>query len=281
MAKSYKYTMKMSLSVLNHLGLNLYSNVPAVLSEVVANSWDADAEKVEINIDVDNDKIEIIDDGNGMDLNDINDKYLNVGYQKRDSEGVYTPRLKRHVMGRKGIGKLSLFSIANRVEIHSVKGRQKNGFLMTVPQIKKQIGSSKEYHPDEVAENKIVIKKGTKIILSDLKRKISLSEVALRKRLARRFSVIGDKNKFQVAINGTPVTIADRDFFKSIQFLWTIGDAGKEFTSECTNLKETAHFEGNVDESNKYEISGWIREMHQIAGKVGESVSSSRPQSSR
>ena len=40
------YKMTISLNVLSHLGINLYSNIPAVLSEVVANSWDADAEVV-------------------------------------------------------------------------------------------------------------------------------------------------------------------------------------------------------------------------------------------
>ncbi len=45
------YEMRLSLSVLDHLGLNLYSNIPAVISEVVANSWDADATEVSIDID--------------------------------------------------------------------------------------------------------------------------------------------------------------------------------------------------------------------------------------
>ena len=43
-----KYQMTINLNVLNHLGINLYSNIPAVLSEVVANSWDADATNVDI-----------------------------------------------------------------------------------------------------------------------------------------------------------------------------------------------------------------------------------------
>jgi DNA mismatch repair ATPase MutL len=59
--------MSLSLNVLNHLGLNLYSNVPAVLSEAVANAWDADAEHVDVQIDPEEDKIEIVDDGHGMD----------------------------------------------------------------------------------------------------------------------------------------------------------------------------------------------------------------------
>lgn len=37
------YRMTISRNVLNHLGLNLYSNTPAVLAEVIANAWDADA----------------------------------------------------------------------------------------------------------------------------------------------------------------------------------------------------------------------------------------------
>ena len=52
-----KYTLKIDLNVLNHLGLNLYSNVPAVLSELIANAWDADS--TEVKIIVSNDKSEI------------------------------------------------------------------------------------------------------------------------------------------------------------------------------------------------------------------------------
>ena len=39
---SKEYTLDIDLNVLNHLGLNLYSNVPAVLAELIANAWDAD-----------------------------------------------------------------------------------------------------------------------------------------------------------------------------------------------------------------------------------------------
>ena len=66
------YHMTLSLNLLNHLGINLYSNVPAVLSETVANAWDADAESVDIVIDKQAGSIVIMDDGHGMDLADIN-----------------------------------------------------------------------------------------------------------------------------------------------------------------------------------------------------------------
>lgn len=101
------YVMRLDLHVLDHLGLNLYSNTPAVISEAVANSWDADAEQVEIEIDTHNQVIRITDDGCGMTKEEVNEKYLRVGYRRRE-EATTTPTHNRHVMGRKGIGKLSL-----------------------------------------------------------------------------------------------------------------------------------------------------------------------------
>ena len=97
----HKFTMSLSLNVLNHLGINLYSNVPAVLSEIVANSWDADAENVTIAIS--SDEIIIDDNGCGMTVSDINSHFLKVGYQKREDESS-TTKIKRRNKSRKGKG---------------------------------------------------------------------------------------------------------------------------------------------------------------------------------
>ena len=107
MTAEHKYEMTISLQIVEHLGLNLYSNTSAVISEAVANAWDADAKTVEITLE--KDCITIKDDGCGMDTDDINNKYLTVGYQKRHLVPI-TPMLNRKVMGRKGIGKLRLSS---------------------------------------------------------------------------------------------------------------------------------------------------------------------------
>ena len=123
MSEHSKYQMNISNTVLYHLGINLYSNVPAVLSEVVANSWDADATNVYIKIE--KDRITIADDGHGMKLKDINEKYLLVGYPRRIHNEAVTDRYKRKVMGRKGIGKLSLFSIAETVTVETFKKGKK------------------------------------------------------------------------------------------------------------------------------------------------------------
>ena len=87
-----RYVMRISLNVLNHMGLYLYSNIPAVLAEAIANAWDADATEVHVDLDTEAKRISVRDNGVGMDLEDINDKFLYVGYRKRTTTGFLTPK---------------------------------------------------------------------------------------------------------------------------------------------------------------------------------------------
>ncbi|HLP27733.1 MAG TPA: ATP-binding protein, partial [Candidatus Didemnitutus sp.] len=85
------YKMTIDLTVLDHLGINLYSNISAVMTEVVANAWDADANNVSIkftNHSQSGGSIEITDDGIGMTIQDMNEKYLKVGYRRRELDTV-------------------------------------------------------------------------------------------------------------------------------------------------------------------------------------------------
>ena len=97
-----RYVMRMSLNVLNHMGLHLYSNTPAVLAEAIANAWDADAAEVHVEIDSGAKTISVKDNGVGMNLDDVNDKFLYVGHQKRHgSDDSRTPR-RQEAYGTEG-----------------------------------------------------------------------------------------------------------------------------------------------------------------------------------
>ena len=258
---NHTYRMTLSLNVLEHLGLGLYSNVPAVLSEVVANAWDADAEMVKIRIDRDRGEITIIDDGHGMSVDDANKKYLYVGYKRRDQDGSRTPRFNRPVMGRKGIGKLSLFSIANNIEIHSAKGEDTHGFILNAAAIEKKIkgGMEEQYHPQVVPSSSIQIQKGTKIILTDVKRRLDRSSTALRRKLARRFSIIGPDHQFHVILDGHAISPEDRGYEDKIQYIWTFGERG---AAAGAKAKNQVHIEARQPEvevgGRSFEIGGWI-----------------------
>ena len=112
------FTFDISLSVLNHLGRNLYRNIITILGEAISNSWDADANNVWINIDKNNNSMEIIDDGMGMTYEDFQNKFLKIGYSKRKNNNYKTER-GRPFIGRKGIGKLALLSCAQKIHVAS------------------------------------------------------------------------------------------------------------------------------------------------------------------
>ncbi len=249
------YELTIDLNVLDHLGINLYSNVAAVLTEAVANAWDADAGRVEIRFDKTNDSISIADDGVGMSVQDVNDKYLKVGYRRRESGEAKTPK-GRDVMGRKGLGKLSLFSIAETVEVTSCKDGKPHGFRMSIPEIKKAIDAGESgYSPEPLEKMDLFsLPKGTEIILKGLhKKRLGVTAEALRKKLARRFSVIGGE-EFKVFVDGREVTSADRDDFQAVEFLWSIGATVKG----AHILEETSLDEKLEGWPTGWKVKGWI-----------------------
>lgn len=264
-----QYTMTISLNVLNHLGLNLYSNVPAVLSEVVANSYDADATRVDIALDPTAGRVVIEDDGHGMTRQEVNDRFLNVGYRRREEGEASTPTYGRAVMGRKGIGKLSLFSIANSVEVHTVKEGERSAFRMSVPAIRAALqgevaGHGSQYHPEVLDDALADMEHGTRIILSDLKKGIGGAGPALRTRLARRFSILGAEHHFQLFIGGREVTVADRDYFHKLQYLWTYEDdaTATEIVARATSQE--------YEEKRGIQTLGAVRDVEAVAGNGGQ-----------
>jgi hypothetical protein len=258
MTVSPTYRMKLDLNVLNHLGFNLYSNVAAVLSEAVANAWDADSPMVSITIDTTGGLIEITDTGSGMTVVDANQRFLNVGYNKRRSEGTQSPG-GRVLMGRKGIGKLSLFSVAGSVTVTSMKDGGLHGFKLSVPAIEEAIANNQEYYPESVLPGDLpALSCGTMIRLSDLRKRATAHTVsALRKRIARRFSVFGPE--FQVKVNGVAVSVADRDDLSKAQFLWEFGTAAALPASETSHVARRATLDSVVHvDGRDHSVRGWI-----------------------
>ena len=272
MVNDKTYRMTLDLNVLNHLGIKLYSNVAAVLSEAVANAWDADASTV--SVEFSSDEIVITDNGYGMDVNTANNRYLKVGYDKRGLEGDRSPK-GRLLMGRKGIGKLSLFSIADAVEVQSVKNSDKHGFRMVASDIRKAIEKGEDYHPTPVKLENIAISAGTKIILTQLKKsRVSRTAAALRKRLARRFTII-DTPEFRVSIDNSPVTMGDRDELGMLQFLWEIGNKTKIDTAVYGSLKRHVEIDATIENAPLWTMRGWlgaVEEPKQLRSQDGANL---------
>ena len=108
-----------SYYALKLLGKNLYSNPWSAISELVANGLDAQATSVKLFINMsqkEHSTIEILDNGSGMSYEDLANKYVFMGKNKRDD---LPNELKNTVMGRKGIGKLAALFLSKKYCFYS------------------------------------------------------------------------------------------------------------------------------------------------------------------
>jgi len=261
------YKMGIGLSVVPYIGPDLYSNVPAVISELIANAWDSGATQVAIDIDLKKDIITIEDNGNGMSTSDLNNKYLRIGYKKRsEKSSIFNVNGKqRHVMGRKGIGKLAPFALAEELEIQSANGKDKKvGCIIKWVEFKKAIDEDKTvFTPTPIATSKITIKKGTGLTLKLIRddKKEGLKDITmLRKRIARRFTVIYPEFDFDVKIDGKSITDKDRPYLGKMEFVWGTEDIQQNISAKCPNLVRPPITVHNkiIIENKEYEISGWL-----------------------
>ncbi|HHQ4752266.1 TPA: hypothetical protein ACSP4D_001301, partial [Aeromonas veronii] len=132
-------------------------------------------------------------------------------------------------------------------------------FKINVNELKEAIKrGGKPYEAKRIAPD-FSGEKGTKIILSDLTKSINRTESYLRKRLARRFSIISSNDKFDIVLNQEPITLADRDYLKYVQFLWEFGQSNPKVKAACNNATKHEVIDSLVDyDGKKYHVNGYI-----------------------
>lgn len=96
-----------------------YTSTERALKELVDNAWDADAENVWITLPppMTTDPIIIRDDGSGMTEREVRQEYLFIANDRSSRKGTLTPRRRRQVKGRKGVGKFAGLSAAAVMEL--------------------------------------------------------------------------------------------------------------------------------------------------------------------
>lgn len=103
--------------LLRELGERLVGRQYIALAELIKNSFDADATRVEIRIS--DDSIEVSDDGHGMTVNDFKSRWMRVGSTHKVRDKI-SPVLKRSLTGSKGVGRLAVQFLASELELISV-----------------------------------------------------------------------------------------------------------------------------------------------------------------
>ena len=265
-----RYTMRIERKIVDKLGLKLYDKIAAVVAEIVANSYDADAELVTVHVPLGKAlavrkkgkveqkgyEIKIKDDGHGMTPDEANDFYLKVGKDRREDpkQGDKSRLKKRKVMGRKGIGKLAPFGVCGTIEIRSAGGEKTaKGFRVTHFEldydkiIEETSEVDPEYHPTPLQDDGSWDQKsGTTITLKNFLIKIVPDKEAFNRQLGYRFGLTLPDFKIKVA--DTKEEDPEGEFF-----------LGKE---DIVLMKGTKIDVDNIlvvtEEGDEYPVRGWV-----------------------
>lgn len=121
---------KISSALKNLIGKELITDKYVAIFELVKNAYDAGATEAKITFVANEEghctKIIIVDDGCGMDADDLQDKWLFVGYSEknqRNSNHDYRDHLgkRRNMAGAKGVGRFSCDRLGQKLRLVSRK----------------------------------------------------------------------------------------------------------------------------------------------------------------
>ena len=135
----------------------MYSRLPNAVAELVANSYDADAAHVDVVVDTAGTQSVLVrDDGHGMSPDDLAGKYLRIGRNRRVDDSGFSESRRRRVAGRKGLGKLALFGIGNRITIRTKRLGAPSWTVVTMDWDDLQKATGGDYYPDQSSQSATV-----------------------------------------------------------------------------------------------------------------------------
>lgn len=136
------------------IGRDLVTNEFVAIFELVKNSFDAGATCVDIEFDPEKSTITIIDDGSGMSLSDIREKWLFVAYSEKAASGAndYRDKIKPagQFAGSKGIGRFACDTLGSELELYSVSAAGKKIARLYIDWKKFESDSSEEFQSVDV-----------------------------------------------------------------------------------------------------------------------------------
>lgn len=258
-------------NIVKHLGVQMYSGRPVpAIAELISNAWDADANTVAVRLPLDepwnssnpDHVIEVADDGNGMTWDMVRDAYLDVGRDRREVDKTDRSEGGRLLQGRKGVGKLAGFGIADLMEVQTVHKRPDPGvgepvliwFRLSLSELKR----SRKGAPVELvyagpvksapAGGRTV--QGTTVTLRQLHQKRAQSGERFHNSMAQRFLLIGPQ--FLVTINGEDL----REEQIHLQWRWPEKGWATDEIEGCGPVQYWVGFTPHPRKQNEGELSG-------------------------
>lgn len=147
-------TFRISSYLKDVIGRDLVTNEFVAIFELVKNSFDAGATRVDIEFDPEESSIVIVDDGRGMSHEDIHDKWLFVAYSEKAEIAPKNYRDKirpaGQFAGNKGIGRFACDTLGEKLELYSLSKGGKSISKLEVDWKRFERDSSEEFQNIDV-----------------------------------------------------------------------------------------------------------------------------------
>lgn len=249
---------KVSAGLKSIIGKELINDKYIAIFELVKNSYDAGAKAVTIKFEdiySDKSKIMIIDDGDGMNKEDLLNKWLFVAYSEK-KKNSYRDNLKkrRRYAGAKGVGRFSCDRLGSKVKLYSKKINDEVIHSIEVSWDDFEIDEKENFENinvmyEEKAENQN--KKGTTIVISDLREKWDRKEISqLKKSLTQLVNPITTNNydTFDIFLDVNDEIENDKKYENEKD---CINGKIKNYIFETLNIK-TTKINVEIDPDGKY-----------------------------
>lgn len=174
-----------------------YRDIYQPFVELISNSYDADASRVDIRVSLPSDNIEervitIEDNGQGMDSEDLKDRFFNISVSEQPPLSVKGRKRK----GNKGIGRLSGFKLGKNLKYTVVKEKQEFNFELSHKKIK-ELNDINDISI-EIDSKETTKSSGVTIVITEITH-LDVPIDTLKQKLLSNFNTNED---FQIFING-------------------------------------------------------------------------------
>ena len=257
-----KLQFRVSSATKSILGKDLIIDKNIAIFELVKNSNDACAN--EVNIHISDEKITIIDDGDGMGVPDLKTKWLVIGYsEKLDTQNIIKRSCKRRTFaGAKGIGRLACDRLGKDLKLISIKNDKVEQLDVKWGDFEKdsKIDLTKVDIKHETLNRNPYpkLKHGTILEITTLREKwIDADLDDLKQHLTKLISpVIEDLDEFKIFVHykGEPKKeiknfVFNRLRLKTTQIDVSVSEEGKRITTELIDRNDKIY---KIVEKNKW-----------------------------
>lgn len=280
-----------------HLGRKLYSTTPPALAELIANSYDAYASKVFVELP-EGGPIVVADNGIGMDIEGLNKRYAIVGSTKVPDQAPesFEPRKP---MGKKGIGKLASFSLGDEYEVFtrtSADAPWRNFIVNYREYINEENQATYdvpckllEQLPERFSEY-AEFDHGFIVEIRGLRRSVTPQTIkATKNQLSRRFYIRSNVDGFELYLNGEVVDLSRNVYYGSLEYVSYFGfdeqgirglldqdgDADIDFEAYAWDKAQSTEMRSTFEAlASELGVTGWIGTVAQPKQLKGDANNS-------